>query len=231
MPLRVWFRAAWAITNQKTGVNALGLQRLLGLGSYRTAWACLHKFRQVMTRSGRDRLSGSVEVDETYVGGVARGTSSRRTKICVLVAAEIRGKDIGRIRLQKIPDDSEPSIKAGVKEVVALGAQLVTDGAHAYKALIPHGYRHNRTVLDGKGKQAASAVLPRVHRVASLLKRWLLGTYQGRVSGQHLDHYLDEYTFRFNRRHSRQRGMLFYRLIQQSVATPPKPYRKLVAAG
>ena len=232
LPLRVWFRAAWAITNQKTGVNALGLQRLIGLGSYRTAWSCLHKFRRAMTRSGRDLLSGSVEIDETYVGGVVHGTPSRRRgKICVLVAAEIRGTGIGRIRLQKIADDSTISIKTGIREVVAPGSLLVTDGSHAYKALVPHGYSHNRTVLDGKGRQASSAVLPRVHRIASLLKRWLLGTYQGRVSGQQIDHYLDEYTFRFNRRHSQQRGMLFYRLIQQSVTTPPRPYKKLMAAA
>lgn len=146
----------------------------------------------------------------------------------MLVAAEIRGTDIGRIRLQKIPDDSEPHIKAGVRQVVAIGSELVTDGAHAYKSLIPHGYRHNRTVLDGKGKQASSAVLPRVHLVAALLKRWLLGTYQGRVSGRQFDHYLDEFVFRFNRRRSQQRGMVFYRLIQQAVAASPTTYRKLV---
>jgi hypothetical protein len=184
-----------------------------------------------MTRSGRDLLSGSVEIDETYVGGVIRGITSRRTKICVLVAAEIRGEDIGRIRLHRIPDDSKPSIMAGVRQVVAVGAKLVTDGAHAYKTLIPQGYRHNRTVLDGKGTEASIAALPRVHLVASLLKRWLLGTYHGRVSGEQFDHYLDEFTFRFNRRRSLQRGMLFYRLIQQSVAAPPTPYRKLAASS
>jgi hypothetical protein len=184
-----------------------------------------------MTRSGRDPLSGSVEVDEAYVGGLSRGSNSRRKKMCVLIAAEIRGEDIGRIRLQKIPDDSEPSIKAGVRQVVAVGSKLVTDGAHAYKALVPHGYRHDRNVLDGKGRQASSATLPRVHLVASLLKRWLLGTYQGRVSERQFDHYLDEFVFRFNRRRSQERGMLFYRLIQHSVATSPTTYRKLVHAS
>ena len=222
LPLRVWFRAAWAITNQKSGVNALSLQRLLGLGSYRTAWSCLQKFRRAMTRSGRDLLSGSVEVDEAYIGGVRRGSSSSLKKICVLVAAEIRGRGTGRIRLQKIPDHSETSIKAGIRQVVAVGSELVTDGAHAYKALVPHGYRLNRTVLEGKGRQASNVALPRVHLITSLLKRWLLGTYHGRPSGPQLDHYLDEYTFRFNRRRSPQRGMLFWRLIQQSVAASSK---------
>lgn len=231
LPLRVWLRAAWAITNQKSGVNALSLQRLLGLGSYRAAWSCLQKFRRAMTRSGRDLLSGSVEVDETYVGGISRGSRSHRKKKCVLVAAEIRGKNIGRIRLQKIPDDSESSIKAGIRQVVAIGSELVTDGSHAYKSLVPHGYHHNRTVLDGKGKQASSAALPRVHLVASLLKRWLLGTYQGRVSGDQFDHYLNEFTFRFNRRRSPQRGMLFFRLIQQSVAASPTTHSQLISAS
>ena len=179
LPLRIWFRIAWAITNQKSGVNALGLQRLIGLGSYETAWACLHKFRRAMSRSGRELLSGSVEVDEAYVGGHNRRSKSRHDKICVMIAAEIRGKHIGRIRLQRIPDDRESSIVAGIRCVVAPGSELVTDGAHAYKALIPFGYRHYRTVLDGKGKQAPAVALPRVHRIASLLKRWFLGTYQG----------------------------------------------------
>ena len=176
-------------------------------------------------------LSGAVEVDETYVGGVAHGTVSRQKKICVMIAAEIRGNGTGRIRLQKIPDDSESSIVTGVREVVTTGSVLVTDGSHAYKALTPHGYQHNRTVLDGKGRQAARAALPRVHRIASLLKRWLLGTYQGKVSRHQIDHYLDEYTFRFNRRNSLQRGMLFYRLLQQAAASPPRTYKKLTAAS
>lgn len=228
LPLRIWFRIAWAITNQKSGVNALGLQRLLGLGSYETAWVCLHKFRRAMSIQGRDPLSGSVEVDETYVGGRKRHSKSRHEKICVMVTAEIRGKATGRIRLQRIPDDSESSIVAGIRRVVAPGSELVTDGAHAYKALIPFGYRHNRTVLDGKGKLAPIAALPRVHRISALLKRWLLGTYQGKITERQIDHYLDEYTFRFNRRSSPKRGMLFYRLIQAAVTTSPKPYQELV---
>lgn len=172
LSLRIWFRIAWAITNQKSGVNALGLQRLLGLGSYETAWACLHKFRRAMSISGRKPLSGRVEVDETYVGGHNRHSKSRHEKICVMVAAEIKGRAIERIRLQQIPDDSEPSIVAGIHRLVEPGSELVTDGAHVYKALIPFGYRHHRTVLDGKGKQAAAVALPRVHRIAALMKRW-----------------------------------------------------------
>jgi hypothetical protein len=185
-----------------------------------------------MTRSGRDPLTGSVEVDETWIGGHNRGNSDRHSKICVMVAAEIRGKNVGRIRLQTISDDSEANVKMGIRSVVAPGSELVTDGAHAYKALVPYGYRHNRTVLAGKDRQTSGiTALPRVHLIAALLKRWLLGTYQGRVSRHQIDHYLDEFVFRFNRRSSPQRGMLFHRLMQQSVLAPPKPYKKLVHAG
>ncbi len=231
MPLKVWFRAAWWITNQKGGVNALGLQRLLGLGSYRTAWMCLHKLRRAMVRPSRELLSGRVEVDETLVGGWKKDGHSRYKKAIVSIAAEIRGKGTGRIRLRRIPDDTESSIKAFIRSTVALGSKLVTDGAHAYKALIPYGYAHNRNVMMNKSRKELKSALPRVHRVAALLKRWLLGTYQGRVSVRQMDHYLEEFAFRFNRRRSSRRGMLFYRLLQQCVALPPSPYRKILRVG
>jgi ISXO2-like transposase domain/Transposase zinc-ribbon domain len=231
LPLRLWFRAIWWSTNQKSGVSALGLQRLLGLGSYRTAWSCLHKLRRAMVRPGRELLSGTVEVDEVYVGGLKRDNSSHRAKACVLVAAEVRGKAIGRIRLQRIPDAREPHIVMGVRRTVAPGSKLVTDGAWAYKALIPHGYQHDREVQGDRSRRELDQMrpLPRVHRVASLLKRWLLGTYQGRVSGEKLDHYLEEFSFRFNRRHSEARGMLFYRLVQQCVNIAPVDYAAIIA--
>jgi transposase-like protein len=228
IPLRCWFRAAWWITNQKSGISALGLQRLLGLGSYRTAWLCLHKLRRAMVRPGRELLSGKVEADETILGGLKKGNPSRHEKAVVMIAAEISGEGTGRIRLQRIPDSTEESIGAFVKGSVAAGSTLVTDGAHAYKNL---GYRHERHVLQHHGREAPSATLPRVHRVASLLKRWLLGVHQGRVSKKQLDHYLDEFTFRFNRRASDQRGMLFYRLLQQCVAVPPASYRNVTYAA
>ena len=231
LPLRLWFRAIWWFTNQKGGVSALGLQRLLGLGSYRTAWVCLHKLRRAMVRPGRDLLSGTVEVDEVYVGGLQRDNSSRRAKACVLVAAEVRGKVVGRIRLQRIPDDSEPNIVKGVRRVVAPGSRLVTDGAWAYRALVPYGYQHDRVVQGDKSRRELDLMrpLPKVHRVAALLKRWLLGTYQGRASGEKIDHYLEEFCFRFNRRHSEQRGMLFYRLVQQCVDVAPTDYAAIIA--
>lgn len=230
LPLRAWFRAMWWFSNQKQGISALGLQRLLGLGSYETAWACLQKLRRAMVRPGRDRLMGEVEVDETYVGGVEAGGGRRHVgnKALVAIAAQVDGTGIGRIRLRRIPDAASRSLKAFVREVIEPGSTVITDGWEGYDGLTGLGYRHRPRVIRGSGK-TASRLLPRVHRVASLLKRWLLGTYQGRVSEEQLDYYLDEFTFRFNRRTSRWRGKLFYRLVQQTVAVDPVPFTKLVA--
>lgn len=230
LPLRTWFRAAWWITNQKSGVSALGLQRLLGLGSYETAWMCLHKLRRAMVRPGRELLCGRVELDETLIGGIKKGNPSRYIKAFVIIAAEIKGNGIGRIRLRQIADDTLPNITTFVRQAIAPGSELVTDGAHAYKHLVPHGYGHQRHVLQHRGQDASTNALPRVHRLASLLKRWLLGVHQGSVSKRQLNPYLDEFAFRFNRRLSPQRGMLFYRLLQQCVVVAPAPYRKIVRA-
>jgi len=230
LPLRVWFRAIWWGTNQKSGVSALGLQRTLGLGSYETAWACLHKLRRAMVRPGREPLTEEVEVDEIYVGGVERGGGKRHlgdTKALVGVAAEVRGHGIGRIRLQRLPDASAESLVGFVRKTVAPGAVVRTDGWTASPGLAQHGYRHRPRPITGSG-QTASTLLPRVHRVAALLKRWLLGSHQGRISREHLNEYLEEFTFRFNRRLSHHRGKLFYRLLQQAVVIDPVPYDRLV---
>jgi len=218
----------WWVTGQKTGASALGLQRLLGLGSYETAWTWLHKLRRAMVRPGRDRLSGRVEVDESFVGGIggAQGRSTA-TKALIVIAAEEVGQGVGRIRLRRIPDGSADSLNAFVDEAIEPGSLVHTDGWHGYDELKAAGYRHRVTKLRGR-HDLASKCLPRVHRVVSLLKRWLLGTHQGAVSPAHLDYYLDELTFRFNRRTSRHRGHLFFRLAQQAVAVEPAPYRRLV---
>lgn len=230
LPLRVWFRAIWWVTNQKSGVSAVGLQRALGLGSYRTAWTCLHKLRRAMVRPGRERLSGDVEVDEVFIGGVEKGGGKRHvgTKALVAIATEVKGPGIGRVRMQQIPDASSESLAAFVQEAIVPGAFIITDGWTAYPGLERLGYVHLPRVVRSSG-QTASTLLPRVHRVAALLKRWLLGIHQGRVSREHLDDYLDEFTFRFNRRLSRHREKLFYRLLQQAVAIEPVPYKRLVA--
>jgi transposase-like protein len=228
-PLQDWFRAMWFVTSQKHGASALGLKRVLELGSYETAWTWLHKLRRAMVRPGRDRLTGAVEVDETYVGGPEEGVSGRETqdKALVAVAAEKRGRLTGRIRLRHVHDASAASLASFLKESITPGSLVHTDGWIGYAGLAALGYRHKVTVIKHSGREA-HRLLPRVHKVASLLKRWLLGTHQGGVQPQHLDYYLDEFTFRFNRRASRSRGLLFYRLAQQAAATAPAPYRTLV---
>lgn len=212
----------------------LGLQRALGVGSYRTAWSGLHKLRHAMVRPGREPLTDEVAVDESYVGGVEPhrrgGRQQSPTKALVAVAAAVRDRGMGRIRLQRIPDASEQSLVGFVRQVVGPGAVVITDGWTAYPGLAEHGYTHRPRVVSGSG-QTASTLLPRGHQVAALLKRWLLGTYHGRVTHAHLDDSLNEFAFRFNRRLSHHRGKLFYRLVQQAVAVNPMPYRQLARRG
>ena len=229
-PLRLWFRAMWYVTSQKNGTSAIGLQRVLGLGSYLTAWTWLHKLRRAMVRPGRDRLSGRVEVDETYVGGEEPEAHARQIlgKCLVAIAAQEDGRGIGRIRMARIPDASAVSLQQFIRGAIEPGSVVHTDGWEGYRSLGENGYRHKVTILRGQGKDAAIELLPRVHRVAGLLKRWLLGTHQGSVSGNHLDYCLDEFTFRFNRRKSRSRGKLFYRLVEQALNVEPSPYHSMV---
>jgi transposase-like protein len=229
-PLRLWFRTAWYVTGQKYGASALGLQRVLGLGGYLTAWSWLHKLRRAMVRPGRDMLNGRVEVDETYVGGMAEGKRGRgsENKALVAIAAQEAGNGIGRIRMARIPDASAVSLQQFIGVSVASGSVIHTDAWEGYSGLTQQGYRHEITCLSRRGKSSGSELLPRVHRVAALVKRWLLGTHQGAVRPDHLDYYLDEYTFRFNRRTSRSRGKLFYRLLQQVVQVEPSPYKNMV---
>jgi transposase-like protein len=240
-PLRTWLAAAWYVTNQKQGVSALGLQRVLGLGSYQTAWAMLHRLRRAMVRPGRERLAGEVEVDETYVGirdrDRTRNQDGRRSrprtlKITVAVAVEVQRaqKGFGRIRLRRITARDEKQLLPFVCDAVVAGSQVRTDGSPAYRTLPEHGYVHHQSVHESSDTPAHVS-MPGVHRVASLLQRWLLGTHHGAVAPKQLDYYLDEFTFRFNRRTSRSRGMLFYRLLEQAVATPPITYDRIVRPG
>jgi transposase-like protein len=219
----------WWVTCPKTGMSAVSLQETLGLGSYRTAWAWLHKLRRVMVRPGRDRLSGRVEVDETYLGGLEEGLCGRQicNKALIAVAAEENGKATGRIRMRRIDSASAKDLHGFVTEAIERGSVVHTDGWRGYRGLDKKGYVHDVTPIRGR-RRAATELLPRVHRAISLLKRWLLGTHHGAVSHWHLDYHLDEFTFRFNRRTSRHRGKLFFRLVQQAVAGEPRPYRSLI---
>ena len=229
LPLHGWFRAAWLVTSQKSGASALGVQQVLGLGSYRTAWTWLHKLRRAMVRPGRDRLKGTVEVDEAFIGGVSSGTGRDGVgKALVAIAAEEDGTGIGRIRLARVADGSTSSLHGFIQQAIAPGSTVHTDGWAPYQGLEPLGYLHAVTRLKGKDKEAAVELLPRVHRVASLLKRWLLGMHQGAVGPSYLDYYLDEFTFRFNRRQSSSRGKLFFRLLEQAVQVGPVTHDAIV---
>ena len=228
-PLVMWFRAMWYVTSQKNGASALGLQRVLGLASYETAWTWLHKLRRAMVRPDRDRLSGWVEVDETLVGGLEEGVFGRQTakKAWVAIAAQTDGPAIGRIRMRIVKDCSAASLHPFVEDSIEPGSVIHTDGWQGYAGLENKGYQREITKLKNK-REEASKLMPRVHRIASLLKRWLLGTHQGAVAHYYLPYYLDEFTFRFNRRKSKSRGKLFFRLMQQAVNTPPKTYDSMV---
>ncbi len=234
-PLTAWFTACWMFAAQKDGISALSLQRLLGIGSYPTAWAMLHRLRSVLVRPGRDRLTGVVEVDETYFGGEEAGLLGGRAKgkkILVGVAVERKEpKGYGRCRMAILDDGSAASLHTFVTAHVEPGSTVVTDGWSGYRGIDKLGYIHepNSQRAASAREDDASALLPGVHRVASLAKRWHLGTHQGRVDDAHLQSYLDEFVFRFNRRGSRSRGMVFYRVLELAVAHDPVRYRQLVA--
>ena len=224
----------WYVTSQKFGGNALGLKRVLGLGSYQTAWSWLHKMRRAMVRPGRERLSGNVEVDETLVGGPERNGKRGRgagRKSIVVIAIEVHDpKGFGRVRMQRIPDASGSNLISFVCNSVKPGSTVLTDSWRGYNALHQHDYIHKKVNLSESG-DPAHVVMPGVHRISSLLKRWILGTLQGSVSDKHFDYYLDEYTFRFNRRNSKARGLVFYRLLQQAVMIKPVIYKEIVGGA
>lgn len=232
-PLTVWFTACWHFATAKDGVSALSLKRMLEIGSYQTVWAMLHRFRTVLVRPGRERLTGTVEVDETYIGGEEPELSGGRAKgkkILTAIAVEVKEpRGFGRCRIAPVSDASAASLEAFVRDSVEPCATVVTDGWMGY-GLAKLGYSHER-----RSQRAARAagndpnrLLPGPHRVASLAKRWLLGTHQGSVDDAHLTHYLNEFVFRFNRRKSRSRGMVFYRVLELAIKHEPVRYQDLI---
>jgi transposase-like protein len=234
-PLTVWFTACWLFATAKDGISALSLQRSLEIGSYQTAWAMLGRLRSVLVRPGRDRLAGRVEVDETYIGGEEpglRGGRARGKKVLTGIAVEVKEpKGIGRCRMALLADASSASLHPFVTGCVEPGATVITDAWMGYHGLAGLGYVHQR-----RSQRAARArgddpgkLLPAVHRVASLAKRWLLSTHQGSVEEAHLQSYLDEFVFRFNRRRSRSRGLVFYRLLELAAGHDPVRYRDIAA--
>jgi transposase-like protein len=231
-PLLLWFHIIWWVVAQKTGASANNLMDFMGFGSYETAWTWLHKLRRAMVRKDRERLSGTVEVDETYIGGEEVGTGKQgrgsEAKCLVVVATECIGKKIGRVRFRIIPDASKESLLPFVEENIEPQTTIITDGWSGYTSLSENkNYIHVKKVISGSGKKAHE-LLPHVHLVDSLVKRWINGTHQGRMSPKHLEYYLDEFAFRFNRKMSTHRGKLFYRLMQQAVITLPHTYNNII---
>jgi transposase-like protein len=233
-PLTVWFIACWLFATAKDGVSALSLQKALEIGSLQTAWAMLHRLRSVLVRPGRDGLSGTVEADETYIGGEEPGLSSGRAKgkkSLVGVAVEVKERGYGRCRMTILDDASAASLHPFVTENVEPGTTVITDAWQGYSGINGLGYPHDRRsqrAAHARGEDPGE-LLPGVHRVASLAKRWLLSTHQGSVDEAHLQSYLNEFVFRFNRRTSRNRGLLFYRLLELAVGHDPVRYRDLIA--
>jgi transposase-like protein len=234
-PLTVWFTACWLFATGKDGISALSLKRTVEIGSYQTVWAMLHRMRSVFVRPGRERLAGVVEVDETYIGGQEPGLSGGRAKgkkILTGIAVEIHEpKGYGRCRIAPLSNASSASLHAFVSDHVEPGATVITDGWQGYRGLDKLGYRHearSQRATRARGEDPAK-LLPAVHRVASLAKRWLLGTHQGSADDAHLPSYLNEFVFRFNRRHSRSRGLVFYRVLELAVTHDPMRYADIVA--
>ena len=236
-PLREWFIAIWWMTTQKNGASASGLQQVLGLRSYQTAWTWLHKIRTAMVNPNRGKLFGDVEVDETYIGGLesdgkrGRGTEN---KVLVVIAVELKSKEpgkkgrraMGRTRIEVVPDASKESLQRLIKRNVEKGSVVLTDGWSSYSSIGKEGYSH---VVPKKYEVADEKnMMPHAHLLASLLKRWILGTHQGAIQDKHIQAYLDEYVFRFNRRTAAKRGLLFYRLLENAMQTQPITYRDLV---
>lgn len=220
-PLKVWFEAAWHLTTAKNGMSAKTLERTIGT-SYKVAWMMLHRFRVAMVNLERKQLFGEVEVDETFVGGEGHGGKRGRgtDKSIVVIAIEIKPEGFGRVRMRHIPDSSGESLVPFVCDVVAPGSVVRTDGWTGYNGLPNKGY-HREIIVQSSSDDPAHVTMPGVHQIASLLKRWILGTHQGSVSPIHLQSYLEEYTFRFNRRTSNSRGLVFQRLLEQTVMTEP----------
>ena len=221
-PLTTWFEAAWHLTTAKNGMSAQTLSVTLGT-NYRVAWTMLHRYRVAMVRAEREPLQGDIEVDEVFVGGIDHGGKpGRGTRKCIVViAVEIKQpKGFGRVRMRHVPDGSGTSLVPFVRDVVAPGSVVLTDGWRGYGGLSGQGYTRRVTVLSASG-DSNDFSMPGVHRVASLLKRWILGTHHGSIDPVHLQSYLEEFTFRFNRRNSGNRGLVFRRLIEQAVVTEP----------
>lgn len=236
-PLLLWFHVMWWVAAQKTGVSASNFKDFMGFGSYETAWTWLQKLRRSMLRSNREKLTGVIEVDETFIGGKESGKKDdgknktgrgSTEKLIVVVATECIGKQIGRVRFRVVKQATSKHLMKFIEDNIENGSDVITDGWSGYTSLSnTKNYNHIVKTIAGSNKEAHE-LLPHVHMVDSLLKRWINGTHQGNISPFHLEFYLDEFAFRFNRKLSTHRGKLFFRLVQQSIDTTPKPFKSLI---
>jgi transposase-like protein len=232
-----WFLAIYLVSASKGGISALELQRQMGFGSYQTAWTWLHKIRRATVQPGREPLTARVEADETYVGGAEPGKPGRGAAGKTVVAGAVesgrgraRGRRLGRLRLAALADAKALSLEGFLAANLAKPAAVATDGWTGYGGLAAAGYRHEPVNLSASWGDAALR-LPAIHLVFSLAKRWLLGTHHGAVSKKHLQAYLDEFVFRFNRRTARSISHRFARVVEHAVQLPPTTYRALVGAS
>jgi len=227
-PLRQWFLAMYFMASSKRGLSARELQRHLKC-SYQTAWSMLHKLRRCMVDPNRQPLKGAVEVDEAYIGGHEEGVVGRLTekKAVIMCAVEKKDGNPGRIRLGIIENASQDSINAFMNGQVEHGTTAHTDGWRGYNALSRSGFRHIVTVASHT-EEKAHQIFPHVHMVFSLVKRWILGTHQGSVSRKHLHSYLEEFTYRFNRRKAKSITHFFQRLAEGLVREKCDPYWMIV---
>jgi transposase-like protein len=225
-PLQMWFTVMWLMMAQKTGVSARNLKDFMGFGSYQTIWGWLHKLRSVMVRPNRSLLNVKIEVDETYIGGKGEEIRGRgaENKELVVVAVEVGESTLGRVRLRCIPDASEESLLPFIVQTVQKGSIITTGGWNGYLNISKKGFVHDKKIIN-QSNETACELMPNVHKVISLVKRWLSGTHQGAVTPEHLQDYLNEFSFRFNRKLSNHRSKLFYRLMQEAVSRTAPPIK------
>lgn len=228
-PLRLWFLAIYLMATSKRGISASELKRKLGLGSYQTAWTWLQKLRRALADREKTPLSGAIDVDEAYLGGRSKGGKRGRgseSKTPVVAAVERNG-GLGRLRLAVIEDVGDLELKKFVSQNVKRGSRIRSDGLKSYQLLGSQGYEHQPVNLSGSSRSGVE-VFPDIHRIFAQIKRWLLGTHQGRVSNKHLPAYLEEYSFRFNRRGVKNEGRLAEKLFDQAIRGAAKTYRLIV---
>jgi transposase-like protein len=225
-PLKLWFRAIWEMTTHKGGISAKDLQRTMGFGSYETAWSWLHKLRRCAFSQNRTRLEGQVQLDDGYIGGLdARPGRPKGNKALVLVAAEARG----RLRMEHSPDMTKRSVKSFSDRNLDLSSGVTTDGYRSFSAKTL-GPRSHHQHIQKKKRHISVDPLQQVHFALSLFKRCWIGTYHGAISDKHLQVYLDEFEFRYNRRKTVGVGRIAARLFQSLVSCPPLTYRAIVSS-